>query len=205
MAPRSYRTRPARGASDHQGRRSRCQVPRYRRTPPPPGGGPGVLRGRRILKGAFDRVLALAALVILAQLIVAVDMLIKCPRLTFFRQVCDGRNSETFRIRNFRKMSRDTEMAKYEMEYLNEHDGVLFKMCKDSRRAAAGKTLQRLSIDELPQLFNVLGGELSLLTYPERGRAIRARRMAAAPLEAYTNASMAGHRRDGSLAESRAT
>lgn len=118
-----------------------------------------------MLKGAFDRIVAALAVVALAPLFLTLILLIRRTSQggAFFRQVRVGRHGETFRIWKFRTMRTGAEVARQEFEHLNEDDGLLFKMRDDPRRTPVGKLLRRHSIDELPQLFNVLRGQMSLV------------------------------------------
>jgi lipopolysaccharide/colanic/teichoic acid biosynthesis glycosyltransferase len=91
----------------------------------------------------------------------------------FFRQPRAGRGNSSFQLIKFRSMYVDAEQRKAEMEELNEvSDGVMFKIRKDPRVTRVGRFIRRFSLDELPQLFNVLKGEMSLvgprpLIFPE--------------------------------------
>ena len=88
-----------------------------------------------------------------------------------FRQVRVGRDGREFRIFKFRTMYVDAEARLAELRHLNEHDGVLFKMRDDPRVTPVGRWLRRFSLDELPQLLNVLPGRCRW-----SGRARRCRR-----------------------------
>ena len=91
----------------------------------------------------------------------------------FFRQPRAGRGNTSFQLIKFRSMYVDAEERKKEMEELNEaSDGVMFKIREDPRVTRVGRFIRRFSLDELPQLFNVLKGEMSLvgprpLIFPE--------------------------------------
>ncbi len=90
------------------------------------------------------------------------------PGPVFFRQVRMGCNGRTFRIWKFRTMAADAEERKSEVAHLNQHlqnggDPRMFKVPNDPRVTRLGKWLRRYSLDELPQLFNVLRGEMSLV------------------------------------------
>jgi exopolysaccharide biosynthesis polyprenyl glycosylphosphotransferase len=91
----------------------------------------------------------------------------------FFRQPRAGRGNKSFKLIKFRSMYTDAEQRKKELKELNEaEDGVMFKIREDPRVTRVGRTIRRFSIDELPQLFNVLRGEMSLvgprpLIFPE--------------------------------------
>jgi exopolysaccharide biosynthesis polyprenyl glycosylphosphotransferase len=121
--------------------------------------------GVRIVKELFDRVGALLLLVLSGPLLLCLAL---CVRLTsrgpvLFRQVRVGRDGREFRIFKFRSMYVDAEARLTELKHLNEHDGVLFKMRDDPRVTPVGRWLRRFSLDELPQLLNVLSGRMSLV------------------------------------------
>lgn len=120
---------------------------------------------RRLVKAGFDRTIASVSIVVLAPLFVAVALVIRVtsPGPAYFRQVRVGRHGTTFRIWKYRTMHLDAETAKGDLVDLNEHDGVLFKIRQDPRRTPVGRVLRRFSIDELPQLFNVAAGHMSLV------------------------------------------
>jgi len=124
----------------------------------------GLTRSSRMLKRAFDVVGVSAVLVVTAPLMAAIAIWIaldsKGP--VFFRQVRVGRDGRRFRIFKFRTMCCDAEDRKAELRHLNETSG-LFKIADDPRVTRAGRFLRRTSLDELPQLFNVLRGEMSMV------------------------------------------
>ena len=121
---------------------------------------------RRVLKGAFDRSLAAVALVLLSPLFLA---LVLAVRLTssgpaLFRQVRVGRAGSTFVMLKFRSMYADAEERLASLREQSDHgDGVLFKMREDPRVTRVGKFLRKYSLDELPQLINVVFGTMSLV------------------------------------------
>ena len=124
------------------------------------------LSGFRLLfKGLFDRCLAGAALIVLFPLMALLAAMIwfsdRGPAL--FTQVRVGKDGRVFRIYKFRTMVTDAEQRKLELLATNDHDGILFKLRKDPRITAVGTHLRRWSFDELPQLMNVLLGEMSLV------------------------------------------
>jgi lipopolysaccharide/colanic/teichoic acid biosynthesis glycosyltransferase len=82
---------------------------------------------------------------------------------SLFRQTRVGEGGRTFTIFKFRTMVVDAEARKAELLAANEADGVLFKMQNDPRITRVGGTLRKLGLDELPQLINVLRGEMSLV------------------------------------------
>ncbi|MCW2540881.1 MAG: Undecaprenyl-phosphate galactosephosphotransferase [Frankiales bacterium] len=121
---------------------------------------------RRILKSAFDRTVAAAALFIFSPvvlaLVVAVRMDSKGP--AFFRQQRVGRNGEAFTMLKFRSMHVDAEDHLTALVGENQHgEGVLFKMRNDPRITKVGALLRKFSLDELPQLINVVRGSMSLV------------------------------------------
>jgi exopolysaccharide biosynthesis polyprenyl glycosylphosphotransferase len=119
-----------------------------------------------LAKRAVDTVVSLAALIVLAPLMVTVAILIKTtsPGPVFFAQDRVGMNQRRFRIYKFRSMVIDAEEKKKELAHLNEiADGPAFKMKNDPRITKIGRFIRKTSIDELPQLFNVLHGEMSLV------------------------------------------
>jgi exopolysaccharide biosynthesis polyprenyl glycosylphosphotransferase len=120
---------------------------------------------RLILKDLFDRCAAGAALVVLAPVMAALAAAVwlhdRGPAL--FTQVRVGKNGHTFRIYKFRTMVVDAEARRAELLGDNDLDGVLFKLRKDPRITPVGAHLRRWSFDELPQLFNVFLGHMSLV------------------------------------------
>jgi exopolysaccharide biosynthesis polyprenyl glycosylphosphotransferase len=119
----------------------------------------------RIVKEAMDRVLAAAGLVLLAPVFLAIAVAIRLdtPGPTFFRQGRIGLEGRRFAIVKFRTMVQDAEDRVHELHQLNEADGLLFKVRRDPRITRVGRLLRRWSVDELPQLWNVLRGEMSLV------------------------------------------
>ena len=120
---------------------------------------------RRALKGLFDRVVAGMALILLAPLFAALAIAIRLsdrgPAL--FTQTRVGKDGHSFRMYKFRTMVVDAEQRRTQLLPSNDSDGVLFKLRKDPRVTAVGAHLRRLSLDELPQLFNVFLGHMSLV------------------------------------------
>jgi exopolysaccharide biosynthesis polyprenyl glycosylphosphotransferase len=127
-------------------------------------------RSSRLLKRTMDVALSALGLVLLAPLFALVALAIKLDSRgpVFFRQVRMGERDRTFRIYKFRSMSVDAEARKHELAHLNHHaargdDTRMFKAAGDPRITRTGRFLRRTSIDELPQLINVLKGEMSLV------------------------------------------
>jgi exopolysaccharide biosynthesis polyprenyl glycosylphosphotransferase len=120
---------------------------------------------RLVVKDLFDRCAAAAALIMLAPLmaVLAITIWLSDRGPAFFTQVRVGKNGREFRIYKFRTMVIDAEQRKAELMARNENDGILFKLRKDPRITAIGGHLRRWSVDELPQLFNVFLGDMSLV------------------------------------------
>ena len=118
------------------------------------------------VKGAADRLAAALALVILAvpMLIIAVAVKLSSPGPIIVRQVRVGRFGRPFNFYKFRSMREDAELIRDELEEHNEHDSpTIFKIKRDPRITRFGGFMRRTSLDELPNLFNVLRGEMSLV------------------------------------------
>ena len=118
-----------------------------------------------ILKRILDITISLAMLVFLSPLLLVVAALIKLTSEgpVFFMQDRLGLNKRRFRICKFRTMVADAEQKQVALEHLNEQQGPVFKIQADPRITPLGRILRKTSIDELPQLFNVLKGEMSLV------------------------------------------
>lgn len=118
------------------------------------------------VKGFLDRIGAGVLLVLLAAPIALVALAIKLtsPGPVFVRQVRVGRFGRTFTFYKFRSMRKDAELMRDDLEDANEHDApTVFKMRRDPRVTPVGRFIRRASIDEVPNLFNVLKGEMSLV------------------------------------------
>jgi exopolysaccharide biosynthesis polyprenyl glycosylphosphotransferase len=129
-------------------------------------GAPPLGKASRVAKRAMDIVFSGAALIVLSPLLLLAAIAIKLDSRgpVFFRQVRAGRKGTEFRLIKFRSMYRDAEERKKLFEERNEAgDGVMFKIKEDPRITRVGHFLRRTSIDELPQLLNVLRGEMSLV------------------------------------------
>lgn len=120
---------------------------------------------RRLLKAIFDRAVAAAALLLCSPLLIGLALAVRLsdggPAL--FRQVRVGQGGRTFTVFKFRTMVADAEARRSQLGDLNETDGLLFKIRRDPRVTAVGALLRRWSLDELPQLLNVLIGDMSLV------------------------------------------
>ncbi|MGH3029512.1 MAG: sugar transferase [Gaiellaceae bacterium] len=131
---------------------------------------PRLPRSSSILKRSLDLVGAGLALSLLAPLFAVVALLIKLESSgpVFFRQVRRGAGERMFEIYKFRTMSVDADERKGQVAHLNKHlgaggSGLMFKIPNDPRITRVGVLLRRHSLDELPQLINVLKGEMSLV------------------------------------------
>jgi exopolysaccharide biosynthesis polyprenyl glycosylphosphotransferase len=123
--------------------------------------GPGWL-----VKGFLDRFVALVLLVVLAPVMGAIALLVRLtsPGPALFRQTRIGLDGREFTFLKFRTMYQGAELRRPELRVLNiNHDGLLFKIRDDPRVTRVGRVLRRWSLDELPQLINVLAGDMSLV------------------------------------------
>jgi exopolysaccharide biosynthesis polyprenyl glycosylphosphotransferase len=120
---------------------------------------------RQVVKDLFDRSAAALGLLALSPLMLAIAVTIRLsdhgPAL--FTQMRVGKGGEPFKIYKFRTMVVDAEARLAEISEKNESDGLLFKIRRDPRITAIGARLRKSSLDELPQLVNVLRGEMSLV------------------------------------------
>jgi exopolysaccharide biosynthesis polyprenyl glycosylphosphotransferase len=116
-------------------------------------------------KRAFDLAVASFLLVVSAPVLAICALAIKLdsPGPVLFRQERIGRDGARFRIIKLRTMVTDAEQRKQELAAHNEMDGPLFKMARDPRITRVGRILRKLSIDELPQFWNVIKGEMSVV------------------------------------------
>ena len=117
------------------------------------------------IKRMMDIVLAGVGLLILAPLFIIVSAMIAVtsPGPVYFRQQRVGYNRRQFRIYKFRTMVNNAESLQPALEHLNEADGPAFKISRDPRITPIGRWLRKTSIDEIPQLINVLRGEMSIV------------------------------------------
>jgi exopolysaccharide biosynthesis polyprenyl glycosylphosphotransferase len=122
-------------------------------------------RGAFLVKRVMDIVLSSIGLIALAPVLATVALLVKLdsPGPVFFRAGRIGRKGRVFTCLKFRTMVADAEKRKSQLAHLNEREGLLFKITKDPRITRLGAQLRKYSIDELPQLFNVLRGDMSLV------------------------------------------
>jgi lipopolysaccharide/colanic/teichoic acid biosynthesis glycosyltransferase len=125
----------------------------------------GLSRSSRMLKRGFDAVATSIGLLLVAPIILAIAAAIRLESRgpVLFRQVRVGRDGRHFRIYKFRSMVVDAEAQKDSLRALNEVGDGMFKISQDPRVTRVGRFLRRTSLDELPQLLNVLRGEMSLV------------------------------------------
>ncbi|MEP7019180.1 MAG: sugar transferase, partial [Pseudonocardiales bacterium] len=121
---------------------------------------------RRVVKGLADRAAAVFGMLVLSPLLLTVFFLIKASSQgpAFFQQTRVGKDGREFTMWKFRSMYVDAEQRLADLVAHNENsDGLLFKMRDDPRVTSIGRFIRRYSIDELPQLINVLNGTMSLV------------------------------------------
>ncbi|MDR7112933.1 exopolysaccharide biosynthesis polyprenyl glycosylphosphotransferase [Microbacterium trichothecenolyticum] len=128
---------------------------------------PRFTRGQRVAKRATDLIMSAAGVILLSPILLVLALLVKftSPGPVIFRQVRVGRRGEEFNMLKFRSMVVDAEARLAELEKQDRDAGneVLFKMKHDPRITRLGRALRKYSLDELPQLFNVMGGSMSLV------------------------------------------
>lgn len=120
---------------------------------------------RHVVKRAVDIVLSAAALLLLLPLLAVLALIVRLdsPGPAFFHQERVGRNGELFTMLKFRSMVTDAEALRSGLQHANEGSGVLFKLAHDPRITRAGGWMRHYSLDELPQFWNVLRGNMSLV------------------------------------------
>lgn len=120
---------------------------------------------RLLIKRVMDIIGGLTGMLITALFFPFVALAIKLdsPGPVLFSQIRIGRNGRRFKIYKFRSMYLDAEQRKKELEKSNEMQGLMFKMENDPRITKVGKFIRKTSIDELPQFYNVLKGDMSLV------------------------------------------
>ena len=121
---------------------------------------------RRVVKRGLDITVSATALLLLSPLLVLIGLAVRLTSRgpAIYRSTRYGQAGQTFTVYKFRSMYRDAEERKRELLQYNElGDSVLFKMRKDPRVTPVGRILRKLSMDELPQLFNILLGSMSLV------------------------------------------
>jgi len=118
-----------------------------------------------VIKQVLDFVGALLSLIALSWLFILLAVLVKLtsPGPVFFRQQRSGLNGAPFTLYKFRTMGTNAEQYQHELQAMNEMSGPVFKVTNDPRITPAGRFLRKYSLDELPQLYNVLRTEMSLV------------------------------------------
>ncbi len=126
---------------------------------------PGLDNTQRTLKRVLDVAVSVLGIILLSPLLLAVAVAVRLdsPGPVLFRQKRVGADEKVFVCYMFRSMQRDAEVRQATLEDLNEAKGPVFKIKRDPRVTRVGRLLRRWSIDELPQLVNVLKGEMSLV------------------------------------------
>jgi len=125
----------------------------------------GLSRSSLLVKRCFDLVIGTISFVAVLPLFLVLCLAVRLDSHgpVFFRQVRIGRDGRPFRIWKFRSMVTDAEAMKKELEALNEAGPGMFKVADDPRVTRVGRFLRKTSLDELPQILNVLSGEMSLV------------------------------------------
>jgi exopolysaccharide biosynthesis polyprenyl glycosylphosphotransferase len=118
-----------------------------------------------LLKRILDIFLSSLALILLAPLVLVVAIAVKLDSRgpIFYSSERIGKKGRVFRCTKFRTMVRDAEKRRADVMHMNERDGVLFKISNDPRITNVGRFLRKYSLDELPQFFNVLRGDMSIV------------------------------------------
>jgi exopolysaccharide biosynthesis polyprenyl glycosylphosphotransferase len=122
-------------------------------------------RSSKILKRSMDLLISVVVLIVVmpVMLLVALAIKLETPGPVFYRQARIGRHGTQFKMLKFRTMHRGADQLRVQLDHLNEARGGLFKIAKDPRVTRVGRLLRSLSVDELPQLWNVVRGEMSLV------------------------------------------
>ena len=118
------------------------------------------------IKRSIDIICSLAGIIVLSPVFLIVAILIKIedPKGSiFFCQERNGQHPNTFKMYKFRSMVHNAEELLKDLQHKNEQTGPAFKMTDDPRITKVGKFIRKTSLDELPQLFNVLKGDMSLV------------------------------------------
>ena len=120
---------------------------------------------QRVLKRAMDVILASVALVLLSPLLALIGFIVKVTShgAMFYRWEVIGKDGRPFVGYKFRTMVPDADDLKHQLLYKNEMNGPVFKMQNDPRVTSVGLVLRKFSLDELPQLWSVLKGDMSLV------------------------------------------
>ncbi|WP_227793653.1 sugar transferase [Paenibacillus guangzhouensis] len=119
-----------------------------------------------MMKRVIDVVISCIACVVISPLLLFLWILIKIEEPGapgIYRQIRIGKDGKPFEMYKFRSMVRDAEARQQDLLHKNEIQGAMFKMKNDPRVTPIGRIIRRTSLDELPQLFNVIRGEMSLV------------------------------------------
>ncbi len=118
-----------------------------------------------LLKRVLDFVLAILILIVISPLLLAVAIAVKLDSSgpVFYSSERIGKKGRVFRCTKFRTMVFDAEHRRADVMHMNEREGVLFKISNDPRVTRLGRFLRKYSLDELPQFFNVLRGDMSIV------------------------------------------
>jgi exopolysaccharide biosynthesis polyprenyl glycosylphosphotransferase len=121
--------------------------------------------GGILVKRVLDITVSLVALIVGAPFMVAIAIAVRLDSegKTFYKAQRIGRKGRAFPCYKFRTMVHNADQLKAELEHMNERDGVLFKIANDPRITRVGRVLRKYSLDELPQFYNVLKGDMSLV------------------------------------------
>jgi exopolysaccharide biosynthesis polyprenyl glycosylphosphotransferase len=122
-------------------------------------------RGAFVIKRILDIGLSALALLVLSPVLLTIALLVRSDSdgPIFYRAARIGRKGRTFTCFKFRTMVADADKLREDLTHKNERDGILFKMTNDPRITKLGARLRKYSLDELPQFFNVLIGDMSLV------------------------------------------
>lgn len=121
--------------------------------------------GAFLLKRFMDTTLSALALIVLSPVMLAIAIVVKMDSEgpMFYKAQRIGRKGRNFTCYKFRTMVQDADRRKADLEHMNERDGILFKIANDPRITRIGRFLRKYSLDELPQFYNVLRGDMSLV------------------------------------------
>lgn len=122
-------------------------------------------RGSVLLKRILDSTLSMVFLILFAPLVLLIAIAIRIDSAgpIFYKAHRIGRKGRTFSCYKFRTMVPDADRLKANLEHMNERDGILFKIVNDPRITRVGRLLRKYSLDELPQFYNVLRGDMSIV------------------------------------------
>ncbi len=118
-----------------------------------------------MIKRGLDILFSLVGLIVMFPVLIAIAIAIKLdsPGPIFYTSERIGKKGRVFRCTKFRTMVRDADQRRAEVMHMNERDGVLFKIANDPRITKVGRFLRKYSLDELPQFYSVLRGEMSMV------------------------------------------